>query len=101
MLVGHSAGAHLSALAILFLIDCRDELFVEAGMQRNIAKAIKGLIGESCGTRSNVSEDRVVLKWNNPPAMGVTADTVFHCMIHFARLLLCTHCVCVFAWPSL
>ena len=50
VLVGHSAGAHLSALAILFLIDCRDELFVEAGVQRHIAKAIKGLIGESRGT---------------------------------------------------
>ncbi|KAG7278268.1 hypothetical protein CRUP_036345 [Coryphaenoides rupestris] len=47
VLIGHSAGAHLSALAILFLIDGRDELFVEAAMQRDIAMAIRGLIGLS------------------------------------------------------
>lgn len=47
VLVGHSAGAHLSALAILFLIDSRVELFVEMGMQRDITKAIRGLIGLS------------------------------------------------------
>ncbi|KAK0146378.1 putative isoprenylcysteine alpha-carbonyl methylesterase ICME [Merluccius polli] len=47
VLIGHSAGAHLSALAILFLIDGRDELFVEAGVQRDITKAIRGLIGLS------------------------------------------------------
>lgn len=45
MLIGHSAGAHLCALTTLFLIDEREELFIEASKQRDIILAIKGVIG--------------------------------------------------------
>lgn len=62
VLIGHSAGAHLSALAILFLIDRRDELFIEASMQRDIAMAIRGLIGGSPGSCLNVSRGWAVFK---------------------------------------
>lgn len=46
MLIGHSAGAHLCALTTLFLVDEREELFIEACKQRNVAKAIRGVIGK-------------------------------------------------------
>lgn len=46
MLIGHSAGAHLCALTTIFLVDEREELFIEACKQRNITKAIKGVIGK-------------------------------------------------------
>lgn len=46
MLLGHSAGAHLCALTLFFLVDEREELFIEACNLRNITKAIKGVIGE-------------------------------------------------------
>lgn len=46
MLIGHSAGAHLCALTTLFLVDEREELFMEACKQRHVAKAIRGVIGE-------------------------------------------------------
>lgn len=46
MLIGHSAGAHLCALTTLFLIDAREELFIEASKQRDITLAIKGVIGK-------------------------------------------------------
>ncbi|XP_056275841.1 uncharacterized protein si:dkey-193c22.1 [Pseudoliparis swirei] len=44
VLIGHSAGAHLCALTMLFLIDAREELFIEAGRQRDVAMAIRGII---------------------------------------------------------
>lgn len=46
MFIGHSAGAHLCALTTLFLIDEREELFIEANKQRDITLAIKGVIGK-------------------------------------------------------
>lgn len=46
MLIGHSAGAHLCALTTLFLIDTREELFIEASKQRDITQAIRGVIGK-------------------------------------------------------
>lgn len=53
--MGHSAGAHLCALTTLFLIDEREELFLEANKQRSITQAIKGVIGEI--TRFNAKEN--------------------------------------------
>ncbi|XP_029367149.1 probable isoprenylcysteine alpha-carbonyl methylesterase ICME [Echeneis naucrates] len=47
VLVGHSAGAHLCALTALFLTDTREELFIEACKQQDIARAIRGVIGLS------------------------------------------------------
>lgn len=47
VLIGHSAGAHLCALTTLFLVDEREELFIEVCKQRNITKAIRGVIGLS------------------------------------------------------
>ncbi|XP_053727393.1 uncharacterized protein si:dkey-193c22.1 [Synchiropus splendidus] len=47
VIIGHSAGAHLSALTILFLIDAREELFVEANKQRDVLLAVRGIIGLS------------------------------------------------------
>ncbi|XP_049435430.1 uncharacterized protein si:dkey-193c22.1 isoform X2 [Epinephelus fuscoguttatus] len=47
VLIGHSAGAHLCALTTLFLIDAREELFIEASKQRDITLAIRGVIGLS------------------------------------------------------
>lgn len=47
VLIGHSAGAHLCALTTLFLVDEREELFMEACKQRHVAKAIRGVIGLS------------------------------------------------------
>ncbi|KAM9360203.1 uncharacterized protein ABDE67_000839 [Symphorus nematophorus] len=47
VLIGHSAGAHLCALTTLFLIDAREELFIEASKQRDITPAIRGVIGLS------------------------------------------------------
>ncbi|XP_026198910.1 alpha/beta hydrolase isoform X2 [Anabas testudineus] len=47
VLIGHSAGAHLCALTTLFLIDTRDELFIETTKQRDITRAIRGVIGLS------------------------------------------------------
>ncbi|KAM4616468.1 uncharacterized protein ACJ7VT_009344 isoform 1-T3 [Polymixia lowei] len=47
VLIGHSAGAHLCALTTLFLIDAREELFIETTMQRDLTLAIKGVIGLS------------------------------------------------------
>ncbi|XP_076006149.1 uncharacterized protein LOC143000639 [Genypterus blacodes] len=47
VLIGHSAGAHLCALTTLFLIDSREELFIKASRQRDIAQAIRGIIGLS------------------------------------------------------
>lgn len=46
MLIGHSAGAHLSALTTLFLVDEKEELFIEASKQRNVIQAIRGVIGK-------------------------------------------------------
>lgn len=47
VLIGHSAGAHLCALTTLFLIDAREELFIEFSKQRNITESIRGIIGLS------------------------------------------------------
>lgn len=47
VLIGHSAGAHLCTLVSLFLIDTREELFIEARKQQDITRAIKGVIGLS------------------------------------------------------
>ncbi|XP_061623482.1 uncharacterized protein si:dkey-193c22.1 isoform X1 [Phyllopteryx taeniolatus] len=47
VLIGHSAGAHLCALTTLFLIDAREELFIEASKQQDLASMIKGVIGLS------------------------------------------------------
>lgn len=47
VLIGHSAGGHLCALTTLFLIDEKEELFIEASKQRNITQAIRGVIGLS------------------------------------------------------
>ncbi|KAM7017940.1 uncharacterized protein LKV04_000622 isoform 2-T2 [Tautogolabrus adspersus] len=47
VLIGHSAGAHLCALTTLFLIDAREELFIEVSIQRDIMLAIRGIIGLS------------------------------------------------------
>ncbi|XP_034026656.1 LOW QUALITY PROTEIN: probable isoprenylcysteine alpha-carbonyl methylesterase ICMEL1 [Thalassophryne amazonica] len=47
VLIGHSAGAHLCALTTLFLIDSREELFIEASKQHYITMAIRGVIGLS------------------------------------------------------
>ncbi|XP_034398483.1 probable isoprenylcysteine alpha-carbonyl methylesterase ICMEL2 isoform X1 [Cyclopterus lumpus] len=47
VLIGHSAGAHLCALTALFLIDAREELFIEASKQRDVIVAIRGVIGLS------------------------------------------------------
>lgn len=44
--MGHSAGAHLAALTTLFLIDEKEELYLEANKQRSITQAIKGVIGK-------------------------------------------------------
>ncbi|CAG08598.1 unnamed protein product [Tetraodon nigroviridis] len=46
-LIGHSAGAHLCALTTLFLADEREELFIEAGVQRKVAQSVRGVLGLS------------------------------------------------------
>ncbi|KAI4881521.1 hypothetical protein NFI96_033563, partial [Prochilodus magdalenae] len=45
VLIGHSAGAHLCALAALFLVEGVGELSIEESQQREIANSIKGIIG--------------------------------------------------------
>lgn len=45
-LIGHSAGAHLCALTTLFLTDEREELFIEAGLQRKVAQSVRGVFGK-------------------------------------------------------
>ncbi|XP_072243641.1 uncharacterized protein [Leuresthes tenuis] len=47
VLTGHSAGAHLCALTLLFLIDTREELFIETKKLQDVALSIKGVIGLS------------------------------------------------------
>ncbi|KAM9743088.1 uncharacterized protein ACNS7B_010711 isoform 1-T5 [Menidia menidia] len=47
VLSGHSAGAHLCTLTLLFLIDTREELFIETKKQQDVALSIKGVIGLS------------------------------------------------------
>ncbi|KAL0979907.1 hypothetical protein UPYG_G00191430 [Umbra pygmaea] len=47
VLIGHSAGAHLAALTVLFMVEGRDELFIEASKQTEIATAIRGITGLS------------------------------------------------------
>ncbi|XP_056136332.1 uncharacterized protein si:dkey-193c22.1 [Lampris incognitus] len=47
VLVGHSAGAHLCALTTFFLLDLREELFIEAAKQQGVTSAIRGVIGLS------------------------------------------------------
>ncbi|CAL9707573.1 unnamed protein product [Knipowitschia caucasica] len=47
VLIGHSAGAHLGTLTVLFLLDTREELFIERNKQEDIAASIKGVIGLS------------------------------------------------------
>ncbi|CAN9512996.1 unnamed protein product [Ophioblennius macclurei] len=47
VLIGHSAGAHLCALTTLFLIDEREELFIDLNMQRDVTLSIRGVIGLS------------------------------------------------------
>ncbi|XP_029917018.1 probable isoprenylcysteine alpha-carbonyl methylesterase ICME [Myripristis murdjan] len=47
VLIGHSAGAHLCALTTFFLIDSREELFIESSKQQEITQAIRGVIGLS------------------------------------------------------
>lgn len=47
ILIGHSAGAHLCSLTTLFLIDTREELFIETSKQQDITPCIKGVIGLS------------------------------------------------------
>ncbi|XP_028270288.1 probable isoprenylcysteine alpha-carbonyl methylesterase ICME [Parambassis ranga] len=47
VLIGHSAGAHLCALTTLFLIDGREELFIESSKQQDVTLSIKGIIGLS------------------------------------------------------
>lgn len=45
-LIGHSAGAHLCALTTLFLTDEREELFIEAGVQKKVAQSVRGVFGK-------------------------------------------------------
>lgn len=45
-LIGHSAGAHLCALTTLFLTDEREELFIDAGVQRKVAHSVRGVFGK-------------------------------------------------------
>nr|XP_054587634.1 uncharacterized protein si:dkey-193c22.1 [Nothobranchius furzeri]XP_054587635.1 uncharacterized protein si:dkey-193c22.1 [Nothobranchius furzeri]XP_054587636.1 uncharacterized protein si:dkey-193c22.1 [Nothobranchius furzeri] len=47
VLIGHSAGAHLCALTTLFLIETRDELFIDSERQWDITMSIRGVIGLS------------------------------------------------------
>ncbi|KAM9463397.1 uncharacterized protein ACWYII_009109 isoform 2-T3 [Salvelinus alpinus] len=47
VLIGHSAGAHLAALTVLFMVEGRDELFIEAKKQTEITMAIRGVTGLS------------------------------------------------------
>lgn len=47
VLIGHSAGAHLCVLTTLFLIDEREELFIELTKQRDITLSIRAIIGLS------------------------------------------------------
>uniref|UniRef100_A0A1A7X044 BD-FAE-like domain-containing protein n=1 Tax=Iconisemion striatum TaxID=60296 RepID=A0A1A7X044_9TELE len=47
VLIGHSAGAHLCALTTLFLIETREELFIDSERQRDITMSIRGIIGLS------------------------------------------------------
>ncbi|XP_068995023.1 uncharacterized protein [Embiotoca jacksoni] len=47
VLVGHSAGAHLCALTTLFLVDAREELFIESRKQPDVTLSIRGIIGLS------------------------------------------------------
>lgn len=54
VLIGHSAGAHLCALTTLFLTDEREELFIEAAMQRQVAQSVRGIIGEVTGQQSTL-----------------------------------------------
>lgn len=45
-LIGHTAGAHLCALTTLFLTDEREELFIEAGLQRKVVQSVRGGFGK-------------------------------------------------------
>ncbi|XP_045551379.1 uncharacterized protein si:dkey-193c22.1 isoform X1 [Salmo salar] len=45
VLIGHSAGAHLAALTVLFMVEGRDELFIDAKKQTEITMAIRGVTG--------------------------------------------------------
>ncbi|CAB1319208.1 unnamed protein product, partial [Coregonus sp. 'balchen'] len=47
VLIGHSAGAHLAALTVLFMVEGRHELFIEANKQAEITMAIRGVTGLS------------------------------------------------------
>ncbi|XP_035999896.1 probable isoprenylcysteine alpha-carbonyl methylesterase ICMEL2 [Fundulus heteroclitus] len=47
VLVGHSAGAHLGAMATLFLLDTREELLIESKQQQEIIRSLRGVIGLS------------------------------------------------------
>ncbi|XP_041856614.1 probable isoprenylcysteine alpha-carbonyl methylesterase ICME [Melanotaenia boesemani] len=47
VLIGHSAGAHLCALTVLFLIDTREELFIESKKQQELTQSVRGVIGLS------------------------------------------------------
>lgn len=47
VLIGHSAGAHLCVMTTLFLIDTREELFIEASKQQAIIPCVRGVIGLS------------------------------------------------------
>nr|XP_057926855.1 uncharacterized protein si:dkey-193c22.1 isoform X2 [Doryrhamphus excisus] len=47
VLIGHSAGAHLCALTTLFLVDAREELFIDVRYLEGLTSAIKGVIGLS------------------------------------------------------
>lgn len=55
VLIGHSAGAHLCALTALFLADEREELFMEAGVQREVAESVRGVIGNDRRARHHHS----------------------------------------------
>lgn len=64
MLIGHSAGAHLCALTTLFLVDTREELFIEASKQRGITRAIRGVIGKYNCTLYRQDPDMVAIMFN-------------------------------------
>uniref|UniRef100_A0A3Q2NYW8 Si:dkey-193c22.1 n=1 Tax=Fundulus heteroclitus TaxID=8078 RepID=A0A3Q2NYW8_FUNHE len=44
VLVGHSAGAHLGAMATLFLLDTREELLIDSKQQQEIIRSLRGVI---------------------------------------------------------
>lgn len=64
VLIGHSAGAHLCALTTLFLIDTREELFIEASKQRGITHAIRGVIGKDDSTLHQKDPVMVAIMFN-------------------------------------